>query len=211
MKQAVANPLRSATWWFTRPTEPKILNAALPILAHHWLFSQRCQNHTKAYCPLEIRRSPATLLLIPTCKSSNLKNIDVWISRRVCGQTFNDQPQLCCEWAVNYVRALRGQGAEPTGRKLRSCPLTQHKITLHHTENEFSLLSIWPHYSRQRKEKNSLSPRIVSFLCMTACMGTVLLLISAMALISPLPYLLPPQEGWGEGAAAALRGHVSNK
>lgn len=42
-------------------------------------------------------------------------------------------------------------------------------------------------------------------------MGTVLLLISAMALISPLPYLLPPQEGWGEEVAAALRGHVSNK
>lgn len=49
------------------------------------------------------------------------------------------------------------------------------------------------------KEKNSLSPRAISFLCMTACMGTVLLLISAMALISPLPYLLPPQEGWGRG------------
>lgn len=46
-------------------------------------------------------------------------------------------------------------------------------------------------------EKNSVSPGDIVSPCTTACTGTVLLLISAMGLVSPLPYLLPPQEGWG--------------
>lgn len=152
---------------------------------------------------IQIENTHKSILYIPV-KSLPIRptHAAASISCRAVGNTWWNARALL------WVSSKHSQGVEPISGKLEWSPIMQHNSA---TDGKRLFVSLYP-VSLCTAEKRTACPRETFFSpCVTACTGTVLLLISAMGLVSPLPYLLPPHWREGRRTAATLRGHISNK